>query len=84
MTANDSAEKTDLTHKENLTISSAPQTADVHPESSSATTIDWDGPDDPLNPLNWSLSRRITVTAIVDMFTYVVTLTVGTRVRLPI
>ena len=32
--------------------------------------ITWSGPDDPLNPLNWPLGRKWTVTLIVSSFTF--------------
>ena len=33
--------------------------------------VDWDGPDDPANPLNWSLSRKTVAIAIVSAITFV-------------
>ncbi|KAG2137917.1 MFS polyamine transporter [Suillus clintonianus] len=42
--------------------------------SSSRTDIlvvDWDGPNDPLNPKNWSLRRKWTVTIIVSAFAFI-------------
>jgi DHA1 family multidrug resistance protein-like MFS transporter len=34
--------------------------------------VDWYGPDDPSNPLNWSLGKRNFVTAIICVYTFVV------------
>ncbi|GBE84877.1 MFS polyamine transporter [Sparassis latifolia] len=33
--------------------------------------IDWDGPDDPQNPKNWSYKRKWAATAIVSAFTFI-------------
>lgn len=33
------------------------------------TVVDWDGPDDPVNPLNWPASRKNIHVAIVSIFT---------------
>ncbi|KAF8836362.1 MFS polyamine transporter [Paxillus ammoniavirescens] len=33
--------------------------------------VDWDGPDDPQNPKNWSFKRKWAATAIVSSFTFI-------------
>ncbi|KAF9246143.1 MFS polyamine transporter [Melanogaster broomeanus] len=33
--------------------------------------VDWDGPDDPQNPNNWSSTRKWAATAIVSLFTFI-------------
>lgn len=33
--------------------------------------VDWDGPDDPANPMNWSSKRKIIIVAIVSGLTFV-------------
>ncbi|KAF8624243.1 hypothetical protein AX15_005973 [Amanita polypyramis BW_CC] len=42
-----------------------------HQSDSDAIIVDWDGPDDPANPLNWPYRRKWTATAIVSLFTFV-------------
>ncbi|KAN0121131.1 MFS general substrate transporter [Russula decolorans] len=34
-------------------------------------TVDWDGPDDPANPRNWSFSKKWQATMIVSAFTFI-------------
>lgn len=31
--------------------------------------VDWDGPDDPSNPLNWSISKKTTTISMVSFLT---------------
>lgn len=33
--------------------------------------VDWDGPDDPANPMNWPTSKKIITAALVSMITFV-------------
>ncbi|KAH9942895.1 MFS polyamine transporter [Amylocystis lapponica] len=33
--------------------------------------VDWDGPDDPMNPKNWSFKKKWAATAIVSAFTFI-------------
>ncbi|KAI0833706.1 MFS polyamine transporter [Trametes gibbosa] len=40
-------------------------------EQQDALVIDWDGPDDPLNPRNWSYKKKWAATAIVSAFTFI-------------
>lgn len=35
------------------------------------TIIDWDGPDDPCNPLNWSYKKKWIATIIISAFTFI-------------
>ena len=37
--------------------------------SEESNIVDWDGPDDPMNPLNWSAAKKHTHVAIVSLFT---------------
>jgi multidrug resistance protein len=34
-------------------------------------TVDWDGPDDPENPKNWSFKSKWAITAVVSSFTFI-------------
>lgn len=34
-----------------------------------ANLVDWDGPDDPQNPLNWSRNKKIGSAAVVSLIT---------------
>jgi hypothetical protein len=53
------------------------QKSDVHNESSTADgmfVVDWDGPDDTMNPLNWSLERKwvnMGLISAITLLTYV-------------
>jgi len=31
--------------------------------------VDWDGPDDPANPMNWSSSKKVTAIGIISLIT---------------
>lgn len=42
-------------------------------ESKDPNQVDWDGPDDPANPQNWSKTRKWTLTALVSFLTVNVT-----------
>jgi hypothetical protein len=35
--------------------------------------VEFEGPDDPLNPLNWSVKRRVFATVLLSLTTFVVT-----------
>lgn len=35
--------------------------------------VEFDGPDDPLNPLNWSIRKRVFTTLLLSLTTFVVT-----------
>ncbi|KAF7791140.1 hypothetical protein EIP86_002151 [Pleurotus ostreatoroseus] len=39
--------------------------------SDNVLIVDWDGPDDPQNPKNWSFKRKWAATAIVSAFTFI-------------
>ncbi|KAK2463962.1 hypothetical protein APHAL10511_004013 [Amanita phalloides] len=41
-----------------------------HP-SSDELIVDWDGPDDPTNPLNWTYRKKWAATIIVSLFTFI-------------
>lgn len=32
--------------------------------------VDWDGPDDPENPLNWTTKRKVTATVSIALITF--------------
>ena len=38
----------------------------TRPFSSDDYLVDWDGPDDPENPQNWSFGRKVTMTAVLS------------------
>ncbi|KAH0838843.1 MFS polyamine transporter [Lanmaoa asiatica] len=40
-------------------------------ENTSVLVVDWDGPDDPKNPRNWSFKKKWAATAIVSGFTFI-------------
>ncbi|KAJ3578666.1 hypothetical protein NPX13_g1898 [Xylaria arbuscula] len=44
------------------------------PISSSEVIVDWEGPDDPANPLNWTSARKTFVIAVVSAVTFNVSL----------
>jgi len=35
--------------------------------------VEFEGPDDPVNPLNWSVRRRVVATVLLSLTTFVVT-----------
>lgn len=39
-------------------------------EDSDPNIVDWDGPDDPENPMNWSLSKKNINVLLVSVFTF--------------
>lgn len=41
-------------------------------EGSDPDLVDWDGPDDPTNPLNWSRARKWWITMVTAFLTFVV------------
>ncbi|CAE7027749.1 hypothetical protein P3342_006039 [Pyrenophora teres f. teres] len=43
---------------ESPTHDTAPNSSVTSPPQDRPTSLDWDGPDDPLNPHNWSLARK--------------------------
>lgn len=38
--------------------------------ASDPTVVDWDGPDDPLNPMNWTQRRKWTAIVLVSTITF--------------
>jgi hypothetical protein len=44
---------------------------DVSNESKDPNIVDWDGPDDPENPLNWSTAKKNVHVVVVSLFTLV-------------
>ncbi|OJA21346.1 hypothetical protein AZE42_12762, partial [Rhizopogon vesiculosus] len=70
----DSASSTSIIH-----VAHAPNPIHLPDQSNSQTLldptdiliIDWDGPNDPHNPKNWSFRRKWAVTAIVSSFTFI-------------
>ena len=65
--ADDDAEIRDLEKAEE-------QGAKVQPtEESDPNLIDWDGPDDPENPMNWTFSRKVLSTGTMATLTLVIT-----------
>ncbi len=54
-----------------LTTSPSVDETYQHSENASTKELDWDGPNDPGNPRNWSNRRRWTVTLVVSLFTFI-------------
>ncbi|KAF8333792.1 MFS polyamine transporter [Amanita rubescens] len=44
---------------------------DAHPAGEDMIFVDWDGPDDPANPLNWTYKKKWISTIIVSLFTFI-------------
>ncbi|KAF8596151.1 MFS general substrate transporter [Ceratobasidium sp. AG-I] len=44
--------------------------AEKAPEKRKQNFVDWDGPDDPKNPRNWTFRHRWAATAVVSLFTF--------------
>lgn len=64
------ADSTDIAGHENAT-EDAEKKITIAPECSSkdSNIVDWDGPDDPQNPLNWSTSRKVAALGTVSLIT---------------
>lgn len=45
-------------------------TVEASRQSIDPNIVDWDGPDDPENPLNWSSTRRILIIIFVSSYTF--------------
>jgi hypothetical protein len=54
------------------------QLVEKEPELQEPNLVDWEGPDDPDNPMNWPRGRKVLVTASISMITL---LTYAVRVR---
>ncbi|KAF8823587.1 hypothetical protein HHX47_DHR10000313 [Lentinula edodes] len=62
------AKKAKETEKSKL---EAKEVIDEDGESERTIVVDWDGPDDPSNPKNWTFRRKWAATAIVSAFTFI-------------
>ncbi|PNY27631.1 transporter [Tolypocladium capitatum] len=51
--------------------STSPVHDDTEPTRRDADVVDWDGPDDPANPLNWSFSKKTVAVGIVSAITFI-------------
>ena len=40
-------------------------------ESHDPNIVDWDGPDDPNNPVNWSMKKKVAATVVISSITFV-------------
>ncbi|KAN0121135.1 MFS polyamine transporter [Russula decolorans] len=65
-------------HDDNGThLPSTPTPSHLSPQGSTRAsddhilTVDWDGPDDPENPRNWSFSKKWQATMVVSAFTFI-------------
>lgn len=58
------------TEKEGRRLSSAD--TEFEPESHDSHFVDWDGPDDPANPRNWSAGIRVGHVVIISLITLIV------------
>ncbi|PCH40176.1 MFS polyamine transporter [Wolfiporia cocos MD-104 SS10] len=59
---------------EHPTINNAsqePASQSAHTGERDVQIVDWDGPDDPQNPKNWSFKKKWAATAIVSAFTFI-------------
>ena len=45
---------------------------DASEKQHASNTVDWDGPDDPANPMNWSASFRVGNVVLVSAMTLIV------------
>jgi hypothetical protein len=67
---NDSVNSTD---KEDMEKQGALEGDDQVPSETKSTNdpniVDWDGPNDPENPMNWPTSKKITNIALVSLIT---------------
>ena len=64
-----------------LPITSNPSARDHSGLAKTITAQDWNGPDDPENPMNWSLWQRIYHTTVPALFGFVVT--IGSSIYTP-
>lgn len=46
-----------------MSMAPTPQ-SNVNPD-----VVDWEGPDDPMNPMNWALRKKVVITATVALLT---------------
>ncbi|KAF2791144.1 MFS general substrate transporter [Melanomma pulvis-pyrius CBS 109.77] len=65
-----------FSRKQADTLPDASSGDDVPPpfedKSRDINLVDWDGPDDPDNPLNWPLSHKVLVTSLLCLYTFAV------------
>jgi hypothetical protein len=60
---------TDPTRSEDQQPSSAHGRAEM-PSSRNLNVVDWDGPDDLENPINWNSGRKATIVTLVSVITF--------------
>lgn len=58
----------DLERLEDESSTSAPETNEPTPLD--PIVVDWDGPEDPENPLNWPLSSKVAAMGVVSAITF--------------
>ncbi|KAF2658464.1 MFS general substrate transporter [Lophiostoma macrostomum CBS 122681] len=58
-----------------LNENGAAQAEPEEPKAADPNIVDWDGPDDPENPMNWSSRKKATAIAIVAIITFLSPLT---------
>lgn len=51
--------------------STSPIPEDTEPTAKDPGVVDWDGPNDPANPLNWSFSKKTLAVGIVSAITFI-------------
>ena len=56
-------EKQSLHEKDN-------SSAEAEEKPKDPNIVDWDGPDDPENPMNWSSKKKVTTIAIISAITF--------------
>lgn len=57
--------------EETIEESPEPRTVNVSEETSDMLWVDWDGPNDPMNPKNWTYRRKWAATLVVSSFTFI-------------
>ncbi|KAJ5249109.1 MFS multidrug transporter [Penicillium chermesinum] len=71
-TANDAkASDTDLEAAKACPSTLVPALQEKPATATDPNLVDWDGPDDPENPRNWSIKRKWTATILVSCFTFI-------------
>ena len=48
----------------------SPPVKEEKPDTPASNIVDWDGPDDPKNPMNWPMSLRWLQVAIIALLTF--------------
>ncbi|KAL1957864.1 hypothetical protein VTO42DRAFT_5429 [Malbranchea cinnamomea] len=57
-------------HDQNVDTEQSADDPAANPSDRDPNIVDWDGPDDPMNPLNWSRKRKGTLVASISIITF--------------